>query len=394
MPDHNQDTKPIVGIASVTTQSAPVITSESAQKVTPDTPVTVKSIAQPQIVTLDHLINLCIEKEASDIHFGGGDRVALRVQGKIAFVDNLAVLPEEKVQSIVFEMLSDAAEQKRLERIREIDFSYTHKNGVNFRVNAFYQQGLLSAVMRMISKQVMTLEELNVPIAVRQLLSLRKGLILITGTAGSGKSTTIQAIIEYINQNSVEHIITIENPIEYIFEDKNSIITQREVGKDTLTIPNALKSAVREDPNIIMVSEIKDLETLDQIMTVVETGNLVFATMPTGNATQTLERMITMYPQIQQQQAEQRIATNLLAILSQDLVDKTNQSGRVAVYELLINTPGIQNLIKRANLGQIRTAMQSSTEEGMITMDVFAYQLAQQGVISEESASRFAQKGE
>ena len=265
---------------------------EETQNPTPEAPVTQQPAASEQAVpqhskiTLDQLVDICIEKEASDIHFGEGGRVALRVEGKIVFIENIESLTKEDTDEMVFSMLKSEDEKRRLEQSREIDFSYTHKSGVSFRVNVFYQRGRLKAIMRMISKHLPTVDELGIPEEIKKKLTMREGLILVVGTTGSGKSTSVQAMLEHINQNFVEHIITIENPIEYIFEDKKSIFSQREIGKDTLNMTNALDSALREDPNIIMVSEIKDLKTLDHVLNVVETGHLVIASMTTKDAKQ------------------------------------------------------------------------------------------------------------
>ena len=347
------------------------------------------SPSKSSTVTLDQLVSLAIENDASDIHFSEGSRVALRVGGKIVFIENITSLSKDTASKMIFSMLSDETEQKRLKMLRELDFSYNHKGGVNFRVNAFYKQGRISVVMRMISKHLSSLDSLGIPEEVKKLLPMREGLILVCGPAGSGKSTSIQSMLEYVNQNFVKHIITIENPIEYIFEEKKCIFSQREIGKDTLTIENALQSAVREDPNVIMVSDINDAKVLDDVLTLVETGHLVIASLSTKDSRQTIEKMINMYPQSQQKQIQERIADNLIAILSQDLVDKSEESGRTAVFELLLNTQNIRNIIKQDNLTQLRTAMQSSADEGMVTMDTYAYQLASQGTISQESVERF-----
>lgn len=360
------------------------------QKAQTSSATAVVQTPQPK-VTLDQLINLCIEKEASDIHFGEGSRVALRVEGKIVFIENIEVLSKNDTEAMIFSIIQNDDERQRLERVREIDLSYTHSSGVNFRVNVFYQRGMLSASMRMISKHLSSMEEIGIPEEVKRLLLLREGLIIVAGAAGSGKSTSIQAMLEYINQNSIEHIVTIENPIEYVFEDDKSFFSQREIGKDTLTMANALNSAIREDPNVIMVSEINDLETLEHVLTVVETGHLVIASMSTKNARQTLDRMLSMYPQNQKEQAQDRIADNMICVLAQDLVDRVDQAGRVAIYELLLFDSSIQSIVKRGNLNQLHTAVQSGAGEGMITMDTYAYQLAQQGIISQDDVSRFTE---
>ena len=301
---------------------------------TPAPPEKAEPVATPKI-TLDQLVNLCIEKEASDVHFREGGRVALRVGGKVIFVENVDVLSKEDTEAMVDKMIPSEKEKKRLESEREIDFSYTHTNGVNFRVNAFYQRGKLAGVMRMISKHVPTLEELGIPETVKNFLNLREGLILVCGAAGSGKSTTIQSMLRHVNENFVKHVLTIENPIEYVFEDQKSIFTQREVGKDTLNMMNALKSAVREDANIVMVSEINNHESLDQVLNLVETGHLVISSMLTRDATQTLERMVSFYPQNLREAAQDRLASDLVAVLVQDLVERQDQPGLVAVFELM-----------------------------------------------------------
>jgi len=369
---------------------------EDTQNQTPEAAVPAQEQAAPpseqQKISLDQLINLAIEKEASDIHFGEGSRIALRVGGQIVFIENIETLSKEETDEMVFSMFTTKEEKNRLQRDREIDFSYTHTSGVSFRVNVFYQRGRLKAVMRMISKHLPTMDELGIPEEIKKFLPMREGLILVAGPAGSGKSTTVQGMLGYINENFVKHIITVEDPIEYVFEDNKSIFSQREVGKDTLTKTKALNSAMREDPNIIMVSEINDLKTFEAVLTVVETGHLVIASMPTKDAKQTLERMVSMYPQDQREQARERIAENMICILAQDLADRIDKSGRVAIYELLIFDSGIRSIVKRGNLSQLKTAIQSGAQEGMISMDTYAYQLAEQGIISKEDVNRFTEQ--
>jgi len=244
----------------------------------------------------------------------------------------------------------------------------------------------------MISKHLPALDALAVPAVVKDLLTLRQGLILVTGMAGSGKSTTIQAMLEYVNQNFTEHIITIENPIEHLFDDQKSIFTQREIGKDTLTFLNALQAAVHEDPNIIMLSEISDAEMLDRVLTVVETGHLVIASMLTKSAEQTLERMLLMAPQDQHDIFQRRVSDSLLAILSQGLADCADHAGRVAVYGLMLNTPDVRNTIRHGSFNQIPTLVQSGSEEGMISMQEHAVQLFEKGLITQESVAQFSEE--
>ena len=354
-------------------------------------PVQEDTAVKPRIM-LDQLVNLAIEQNASDIHFGENSRVALRVEGKIVFIENLEFLSKKEAEDMIFKMIDSEDEKKRLERVREIDFSYTHTSGVSFRVNVFYQKGMLTAAMRMISKHLPSMDELGIPEEAKKLLAIKEGLILVVGPAGSGKSTSTQAMLEYINQNFVDHVITIENPIEYVFENKKSIFSQRELGKDTLTVANALNSAMHEDPNVIMVSEINDLETLNHVLTVVETGHLVISAMSTKDPKQTLERLVAMYPPSQQAQAQERLADNITCILAQDLVNRIDQAGRIAIYELLIFTSSVRSIIKRGNLSQLKTAIQSGVKEGMLSMDTYAYQLADQGIISHDEVNKFIEK--
>ncbi len=345
-------------------------------------------------ITLSQLVNLCMEKEASDVHFREGGRLALRVGGKIVFIENVDVLSKEDAEAIIDELIITEKAKKQLEEDREIDFSYTHSNGVNFRVNIFYQRGKLAGVMRMISKHVPSLEELGVPESMKNFLDLREGLILVCGGTGSGKSTTMQSMMKHVNDNMVKHVLTIENPIEHFFEDNKSMFTQREVGKDSKDIQSALKSAVREDANIVMVGEIHNYETLDHIIDLVETGHLVVSSMLTRNVTQTLERMINFYPEALRTQAQERLAANLVAVMAQDLVQRQDQEGLIGVFELMIKNQSIEQIIRRGNLVQLRTAMQAGAEDGMITMDGYAYQLAEQGVINQNQVNEFIQKEE
>lgn len=347
------------------------------------------SVPATHVITLDQLVTIAIEQDASDIHFTENGRVALRIGGKFVFIENIERLPSADTQAMIEIMLPTEAERKRLQTMRELDFSYIHTSGVSFRVNLFYSRGNLSTVMRMISKHVPSMEELGIPQIMKQFLSLREGLILVTGPTGSGKSTSIQAMLEYVNQNFVYHVITIENPIEHVFKNGKSIFSQRELGKDTLSFSNAIRSATREDPNLIMVSEIRDRETMDAVLSLVEMGHLVIASMSTKNAMQTLEHVISLYPHSEQNIMLDRFADSLLGILSQDLLDRADQPGRVAVYEFLMATKGMKNIIRYATLSQLRTGMEADAQQGTITMDNYAYQLEQRGYISKEDAAQY-----
>jgi len=345
-----------------------------------------------QSVTLDQLINIALEQDASGIHFSQEGRVALRVEGRFVFVENVDQLSAQVVEEMVNQMLSDEVQLKRLKTVRELDFSYTHSNGVNFRVNAFYARGNLSVVMRLTSRHVPRMEELGLPEVTKSLLNLSEGLILVTGSAGSGKSTTIQSMLEFLNQNFSHHIITIENPIEYLFKSQKSIISQRELGKDTLSFVNAIQSSSREDPNVVMVSEIRDKETLNAMISLVEMGHLVIGAIPTKNTRQTIDQILSLYSPDEHAVMLDRLADALSAILSQDLIDRADQTGRIAIFELLIGTKGVKNIVRHNMLNQLRTAMESGSAMGMVTMDAYAMQLVERGYISQESAGPYLEQ--
>lgn len=344
-------------------------------------------------ITLHQLVDLCIEKEASDLHFREGGRVALRIGGKITYIENVDVLSKEEALAMVQEMISEP-EMEQLSKQREVDFSYTHTNGINFRANVFYQQGKLAGVMRMISKHIPSLEELGIPDGVKEILGRREGLILVGGTAGSGKSTTIEAMLSYLNESSVKHILTIENPIEHIFSGDQSIFTQREIGKDTLTYERALDSAVREDVNVVMVSEINSASVMNGVLNLVETGHLVISSVLAGNASQTIEKLASFYPLDQRRQAQFRIADSLSVLLVQDLVDRQDKSGRVALFELMYMNQSIRNTIRQGKFEQLRAGIQAANNQGMMTMDSYAYGLAEQGIISQEQVAQLTEREE
>jgi twitching motility protein PilT len=359
------------------------------QAVSPQVEVPVPASAPVPNITLDQLVNLAIEQNASDIHFGEGSRVALRKEGKFVFIENVAELSKEEVEAMINEMVTDVAERRRLETVRELDFSYVHSTGVSFRVNAYYSQGQLKASMRMISKHLPSVDEIGIPEVMKKALQLKEGLILVTGSTGSGKSTSTQAMLQYVNENFVYHVITIENPIEHIFKEEKSIFSQREIGKDTLTYPNALHSASREDPNLIMVSEINDSDTLDEVLSLVESGHLVIATMPTKNVIQTIEHIVTMYTKEEQPIMLDRLSENLVVVMSQDLLDRVDEPGRVAVYEVMVANKAAKHIIKHATFDRLRTTMEQGAQEGMVTMDNYAYQLAQSGIIAQDAVQQY-----
>ena len=340
-------------------------------------------------ITLDQLVSIAIEQDASDIHFGEDGRIALRVGGKFVFVENVDHLSKQEAEAMVKEMLPGEAERKRLMMLREMDFSYIHSTGVSFRVNIYFSRGKLMGAMRMISKHLPKMSDLGIPEVMKQFFALRQGLILVTGTTGSGKSTSIQAMLDYVNDTYVYHVITIENPIEHVFRENKCIFSQRELGKDTLTFANAIHSATREDPNLVMISEINDRETMDAVLNLVEMGHLVIASIPTKNVLQTIEHVVAMYPHEEHEILQSRFAESLAVIMSQDLLERIDQPGRVAVYEILVATKAVKTIIERGTLSQLRTAMESGSQQGMVTMDAYAYQLAAHHFISQEDSEQY-----
>jgi twitching motility protein PilT len=339
---------------------------------------------------LDPILNLAIEKDASDIHFGEGEKAALRIAGKLLMIENLEPLTREQVESILQGLMKSDSGMKKLQAMLDLDFAYTHENGVTFRVNAFYQLGKLSVVMRVLPKYAPTLESLGVPEELKKLLTVRQGLIFTTGPAGSGKTTSLQAMLRYINENFVRHILTIENPIEHIFKPKRSIFTQREVGRDALSLIGALKSASRQDANVIMLGEIPNQDVFEEALTLAETGHLVLASLPSKDSTQAIRRILSFYSAEHREAIEDRLASALVAVLAQDLIPRSDQRGLTAVFELLIVNPAIRNLLRRGQIDQIRSAIQSGAAQGMIALDAFAYQLAEAGMISQTDAQSFA----
>ena len=342
--------------------------------------------------SIDQLVNLAVEQDASGIHFSEGGRVALRVEGKFFFIKNISLLSQADVIKMVTEMVGNETQLKRLQTVRELDFSYSHSSGASFRGNVFYAQGKLKVVMRLISRHSPSMEELGLPEVLKSILVLSEGLVLVTGSAGAGKSTTIQSMLEYLNQNHDYHIITVENPVEYVFKSKKSIISQRELGKDTLSFVSAIHSASREDPNVLMVSEIRDKETLNAMLSLVEMGHLVIGAIPTKNTRQTIDHILSLYSPAEHAVMLDRLADSLSCILSQDLVDRMDQTGRMAVFELLVATKGVKNIIRHNMINQLRTALEAGASTGMITMDAYASELAQRGYISQESVGRYLER--
>jgi twitching motility protein PilT len=332
---------------------------------------------------ISEILAFANEKGASDLHISSGEPPIVRIDGDIQKVD-MPSLPKDEVHSMLYDILNDQ-QRKIFEEKKEIDFALDVKGIARYRVNAFYQSRGEAIVFRTIPTKIMSLEELGLPMMLAELTKKTKGLVLVTGPTGSGKSTTLAAMVDFINQNEKAHILTIEDPIEFVYEPKLSLINQRELGTNTHGFANALRSALREDPDVILVGEMRDLETISLAMTTAETGHLVFGTLHTSSAAKTVDRVIDVFPPEQQGQIRAMFAESILAVVTQNLLKRKDGKGRVAALEIMIGTPAIRNLIREGKVAQIPGMMQTGKKFGMQTMDATLVELFKQGEVSEET---------
>lgn len=337
-------------------------------------------------VHLDELLELVVENQASDLHLAVGLPPILRIDGELK-VTRYEPFDAPTLQRMVYDVLTDDQIQ-RFETNLELDCSYQMRKISRFRVNIFRDRGNVAAAYRRIPTRIPTIKELGLPPVIEDLARRPRGLLLVTGPTGSGKSTTLAAIINQINYERSEHIITIEDPIEYLHTHRKSIINQRELGEDTLSFQAALRSALREDPDVILVGEMRDLETIALAITCAETGHLVMATLHTNSAHESIDRIIDVFPPEQQEQIRVQLANNILAVLSQQLLPRAGQPGRVAAVEVMIATAAVRNLIRENKAFQIPSIIQTSGELGMQTMDQALADLYKQSLISYETAMR------
>lgn len=327
---------------------------------------------------------------ASDLHVTANSIPMLRVDGKLRPVPGAGVWSAEHVSRAVRGLMTEQ-QVERFDEIHEMDFAYALPGGTRFRANCYQQRGASGAAFRIISTNIRNLEELGLPPAVAQFATLPRGLVLVTGPTGSGKSTTLAALIDLVNRTRHDHIVTVEDPIEYVHTNKKSLINQREVGADTLSFTAALKHVLRQDPDVILIGEMRDLETISVALTAAETGHLVFATLHTQNAAQTIDRIIDVYPSHQQDQIRTQLAATLQGVVSQTLVPKASGSGRTIATEILITTPAIANLVREGKGHQITSSMQAGRAQGMHTMDQHLADLVNEGEITREAAVEKAQ---
>jgi twitching motility protein PilT len=337
---------------------------------------------------INELLENLLAQDGSDLHLGEGRQPAIRINGQLIFLANYKPFDKAVILGIL-DILVGKEKLENLEKERSIDFSASLKdNEIQIRGNAFYQRGLVCVAIRLLPKPK-TIEELNLPPILKDFTRKKQGFFLVVGPVGQGKSTTLSAMINTINQESSQHILTIEDPIEILYKADKSIINQREIGSDAPDFPQALKAAFREDVNVLMIGEMRDSETMAAAVTAAETGHLVFATLHTNNASQSIDRIIDSFPANQQGQIRLQLASSLLGIFSQRLIPRIS-GGRIPAYELLINNKAIANLIREERVHEIDTVIETSSQDGMIDMNRSLIDLVQKGEISMESAYQFA----
>jgi twitching motility protein PilT len=340
-------------------------------------------------LNLRSLLEEMIEKDASDLHLTTGERPKLRVDGDIVDASSDVVLGPKETLQLAYSVLTEA-QKKRFEQEDELDFSFGIQNLARFRGNVFKQRGCVAMVLRMIPFSVKTFEDLGLPAVAARLAERPRGLVLVTGPTGSGKSTTLAAMIDKVNKERRGHIITVEDPIEFIHRHQNCIVNQREVGTDTQSFANALKYALREDPDVILVGEMRDLETIAAALTIAETGHLVFATLHTNSAAESINRIIDVFPSNQQSQVRAQLAFTLEGVLTQTLLQRAKGRGRIMCAEIMVATPAIRALIRDDKIHQIYSALQSGKKHGMQTMADAIYQSYMARDITKEEALRAA----
>lgn len=340
---------------------------------------------QPRI---EILLDEVIKKKASDLHIQVGLPPMLRIDGSLVAVTGADILDEEGVETLIFAILDEDQKQILL-KDKEFDFSFAYGDLGRFRVNAFHERGNLAAALRLIPNEIMTIEQLGLPAIVNKFTEYPRGLVLVTGPTGSGKSTTLAAMVHKINHEKAVHIVTIEDPIEFTHKSQKAVIVQREVHYDTYSFSAALRSALREDPDVVLVGEMRDLETIASAITIAETGHLVFATLHTNSAAQSIDRMIDVFPPHQQPQIRAQLSNILMAICSQRLIPSIG-GGRVAAAELLIGTPAVRNIIREGKSHQLEAVIQTGAEYGMQSMDKQLVTLIHEGTITYDEARNYA----
>ena len=379
--DHGIEAPP-VAIPDVAELVSRPKTDPVAEEAEAGAPAEEQQGADPNL--LDFLLTVC-DGGASDLHLTAGSPPVVRIDGSLRPLPGYRKLMPPDLQQLIYSMLTQR-QREMFEDKFELDFSYTLPGKARFRVNIFKQRDSLGAVMRRIPYEIHSVEELGLPPAVKDFARLRRGLVLVTGITGSGKSTTLAALIDVINRERAEHIMTVEDPIEFLHSHKKAIVNQREVGGDTHSFSGALKHVLRQDPDVILVGELRDLETIQTALTAAETGHLVFGTLHTQDAPQSVDRVIDVFPPHQQEQIRVQLALTLAGVVSQQLVPKASGKGRVVAAEVLVATPGVRNLIREGKTHQIYTSMQAGGKFGMQVMDQHLAQLVKKGAVTYEAA--------
>src|SRR5215210_5060845 len=335
--------------------------------------------------SIDDLLERMVARSASDLHLTVGAEPTVRVMGQLERMEEFGRLTPEDTQRLLYRMMS-TEQQKHLEIKRQLDMSHSIPGLARFRVNIYFQRESLGAAFRMIPTELKTLEQLGVPKALEELSDKPRGLVLVTGPTGSGKSTTLAAVIDKINQERQDHIMTIEDPIEFLHRHKRCIVNQREIGPDATSFAEALRGALRQDPDVILLGEMRDLETIATALTAAETGHLVFATLHTQDAPSTVDRLIDVFPAAQQEQIRVQIASTIQGVVTQTLVPTLDGSARVAACEILLPDDAVRNLIRQAKVEQIYSVMQTGTSKGMQTLEQALAELVSRGIVSQDMA--------
>jgi twitching motility protein PilT len=338
---------------------------------------------------ITELLAFSVKNQASDLHLSAGLPPMIRVNGDVRKI-NLPPLEHKEVHALVYDIMNDR-QRKQFEEALECDFAFSIPNLARFRVNAFNQERGAAAAFRTIPSKILTLEALNCPKIFQSIIDQARGIVLVTGPTGSGKSTTLAAMVDHINENSYAHILTVEDPIEFVHTPKRCLINQREVFRDTHSFNNALRSALREDPDVILVGELRDLETIRLALTAAETGHLVFGTLHTSSASKTIDRIVDVFPAAEKEMVRSMLSESLRAVVSQALVKTKDESGRVAAHEIMIGTPAIRNLIRENKVAQMYSSIQTGQSHGMQTLDQCLTDLVRRNIVSTAEARSHAQ---